>query len=238
MSEHEPTDNGAELVHTGHDDPEHELVELGLGALSEPRRSDLVTQLATCRACRLTYDEIVGGIDVVLSAAPATAPPAGFDVRVLQSLGIDERRASAPTRLRPTRRRTNMLVAAAALLVALAGGVAVGAVVAERGADSPAQEAADTSTLVKDDGEPVGTASVGWLDDERVLVLSVNKPVVGVGYRCRVLVEGGDAMTLARWESASEDGGTWVVPTPKGKLAGVELVTDSGEVWASTNLPG
>jgi hypothetical protein len=28
------------------------------------------------------------------------------------------------------------------------------------------------------------------------------------------------------------------VPTPKGELAGVELVTDSGEVWASASLPG
>lgn len=238
MSEQDPSDGGPRLMHAGHEEPEHELVELALGALTEPRRSELATQLATCRSCRKTYDEIISGIDVVLPAAPVAAPPPGFDVAVLQAMGMHDKRAPAPTRLPVPRRRINLLVAAAAVVVALAGGAAAAGLVGAWGDDPGRQQAADSSGLVKDDGDRVGTASVGWLEDQRVLVLSVTEPVVGVGYRCRVLLEDGERTTLARWEAASAEGGTWVVATPKGDLAAVELVTDSGEVWASARLPG
>lgn len=239
MSEKDPGGNGVPRpVHTGHDEPEHELVELALGSLTEPRRSELVTQLSACPSCRTSYDEIVGGIDVVLPAAPYAAPPAGFDVSVLEAMGMHGKRPPSPTRLPAPRRRVSLLVAAAAVVVALAGGAAIAGLVGTWGEDTARPQAADSSGLVKDDGDRVGTATVGWLEDQRVLVLSVTEPVVGVGYRCRLLLEDGERQTLARWEAASAEGGTWVVPTPKGELAGVELVTDSGEVWASASLPG
>jgi hypothetical protein len=70
-----------------------------------------------------------------------------------------------------------------------------------------------------------------------VLVVAVSKAPVGVRYTCRVRLAEGQTKDLGRWEASSPEGGTWVVPAPQGDINGIELVTDSGEVWSSARLP-
>ncbi|MGH3355068.1 MAG: hypothetical protein ACRDOJ_04170 [Nocardioidaceae bacterium] len=217
---------------TDYREMDQELVELGLGEVHEPRRSELLSHLTTCARCRTTYDEVVAAIDLTTPAAPQAQPPAGFDLRVLAALGLG---ASPEHRfVRVTARR--LALAAAAVVLAVIAGVAGG--IALIGESEPTlEQAAGVVPLTKDDGEQVGTASIGWLHDERVMVVSVSKPAVGVSYRCKMLLAQDDPETMGRWEASSPEGGIWVVPTPKGDITGMEMVTDSGAVWASARLP-
>ena len=99
------------------------------------------------------------------------------------------------------------------------------------------QNAADSAALETDDGETVGTAAVSWMHQDRVLVVQLNQAPVGVRYRCRVEMTEGNKMVLSSWQASSAKGGTWVMPAPQGDLSGVELVTNSGQVWSSAWLP-
>jgi hypothetical protein len=58
-----------------------------------------------------------------------------------------------------------------------------------------------------------------------------------VQYSCRVRLAEGNARVLGRWEASSAEGGTWVMPAPQGDLNAIELVTDSGHIWSSAQLP-
>ena len=75
------------------------------------------------------------------------------------------------------------------------------------------------------------------MHEDRVLVLAVSKAPVGVRYTCRVQLAEGQTKNRGRWQASSPEGGTWVVPAPQGDINGIELVTDSGQVWSSARLP-
>lgn len=127
-----------------------------------------------------------------------------------------------------------MLAVAAAVLAVATVALAVAPDLEERDRDVPV--AAGTVALRTGNDEQVGTVAFGWLHDRRVLVVSVSKPVVGVGYRCRILRAQGPPQTVGHWEASSPRGGTWVVPAPPGKVTAVQLVTEPGHVWATARL--
>ncbi|MGH3367718.1 MAG: hypothetical protein ACRDOY_10985, partial [Nocardioidaceae bacterium] len=188
-----------------------------------------------CSQCREGSGEIVAAIDVVVPGAPTVPPSAGFDLHVLAALGVE----SPDARQHETRRvgravSRRVVLAAAAAVVAVIAGLSGALIIA---GDAPARMAGGSVALATEDGEQVGTATVGWLDHRRVLVMSVSRPAVGVGYSCRVLRARVVPKTLGRWEASSGDGGTWVVRAPPGDLTEVQLVTDSGQVWSSASLP-
>jgi hypothetical protein len=223
---------------------EQDLVELALGEVSEPRRSQLLSHLTGCLRCRHTYAEIVGAIDATVPAAPEAQPPAGFDLRVLATLGIEPHSPTPATRWSTRLTSPRSLLAAAALLLVATAGVVGGTAVLD---DSPAQRPVaggpeqalpeGSAVLEKSDGTEVGTASVAWMHESRVLVVAVSDAPVGVRYSCRVRLAEGDTQVLGRWEASSPDGGVWVMPAPQGELNAIDLVTDSGQVWSSARLP-
>jgi anti-sigma factor RsiW len=231
-----------------HRELEQDLVEMALGEVAEPRRSELLSHLTGCLRCRATYSDVVAAIDATITAAPEAQPPAGFEARVLASLGIESAAQTGPVE-RLTRSRTSrLLLAAAAVVVAVAAG-ALGASALQDGDPGDPGDPGDTAAAVAPglpeattvlhtgDGEDVGTASVAWMHERRVLVVSVHTAPVGVAYSCRVKLSEGDSRVLGRWEASSTDGGVWVMPAPQGDLNALELVTDSGEVWSSARLP-
>jgi anti-sigma factor RsiW len=232
-----------------HKDLEQDLVELALGEVAEPRRSELLSHLTGCLHCRAVYSEIVGAVDATVPAAPEAQPPAGFDARVLAALGIGGAATSTGRHSRLGRygwsaRSTSsrLLLAAAAVVLAAAGGFAGASVLSGDDADEPAVAqpaplAANTTVLETGDGERVGTTAVAWMHERRVLVVSVHDAPVGVPYNCRVRLAEGQAKVLGRWTASSEDGGTWVMPAPQGQLTALELVLDSGKVWSTARLP-
>ncbi|MDQ4084697.1 MAG: hypothetical protein M3165_02675 [Actinomycetota bacterium] len=224
--------------HRGYD---QDLVELALGEIAEPRRSELLSHLTGCLRCRATYAEVVDAIDATVPAAPEAQPPAGFDVRVLTALGIEPHAGPAPARRRARLTSPRILLAAAAVVLMAVAGLAGGtALLGDSAGERPAAIgtlAEGTVVLEKSDGTDVGTAAVAWMHEERVLVVSVTDAPVGVRYSCRVHLAEGDSRVLGRWEASSPRGGVWVMPAPQGELSALELVTDSGDVWSTAQLP-
>jgi anti-sigma factor RsiW len=218
---------------------EDDLVELALGEVAEPRRSELLSHLTGCLRCRTAYGELVDAIDATVPAAPEVQPPAGFDARVLTAIGIE---SPGPVQ-RLTRHASSrvLLAAAAVVLVALAAVFGATALLGDRDATQvaapPGALPEGTTVLTTGDGERVGTAALAWMHESRVLVVAVSDAPVGVQYSCRVRLAEGNARVLGRWEASSAEGGTWVMPAPQGDLNAIELVTDSGHIWSSAQLP-
>jgi anti-sigma factor RsiW len=221
---------------------EQDLVELALGEVSEPRRSQLLSHLTTCLRCRATYNDAVSAVDAVVPTAPEAQPPAGFDLRVLSAMGVGSSGGPGPSSWFPRFGPGRMMLAAAAVVLVAAVGTLGGSVLlaGNGGEQQPVAgppPAADSAVLETGDGAAVGTAAMAWMHESRVLVVQLNQAPVGVRYRCRVQMSEGATKVLGRWQASSAQGGTWVMPAPQGDVSGVELVTSSGQVWSSAWLP-
>jgi hypothetical protein len=204
-----------------HGSYDQDLVELALGEIAEPRRSELLSHLTGCLRCRATYADVVGAIDATVPAAPVAQPPAGFDVRVLDALGVEPHNGAPPPRWRPRPPSPRTLLAAAAVVLVAAAGMIGGiALLDDPDGERPVATGPDAlpegaAVLAKDDGTKVGSAAVAWMHEDRVLVVSVTDAPVGVRYSCRVLLAEGDSKVLGRWEASSSDGGVWVMPADR-----------------------
>lgn len=217
--------------------PEDELVELALGEVGEPRRSQLIRHLVDCHTCRAEFEAIAIAVDAVIPAAPRIEPPVGFDQRVLTTMGATE--GSGPGRRRGRGFRTGIVLAvAAALLAAVVGGVGALSIWGDDDTTTTTLAlAGDTAPLRTSDGETVGTASMSYLDGDPVVVVSITRPAVGIPYTCRLLMKN-RTYDAGRWTVDDPDGSTWITRGPRrGHVVGMELVTDDGRVWSSARLP-
>ena len=93
-----------------------DAVALALGQLDGQERSAAAEHVLACGDCRHEFDEVNSIVGELLPAVPAVQPKLGFDVEVLQRLGID----TAPPRRRP--RWWVLGIAAAAVVVRRVGG--------------------------------------------------------------------------------------------------------------------
>ncbi|MFD1505517.1 hypothetical protein FE374_02645 [Georgenia yuyongxinii] len=136
---------------------------------------------------------------------------------------------SAP---RDRRRRAVALTAA----VAAAVGAFLGAIVtAGVLGHEPASEVSAVGTAVTTaDGTRVGTVSTGYAEEGEVLVVEVAGRA-GAVYACRLVHADGTSEVVGEWTLA-EDAATWVVPAPAVAADRLELVGQSGGVWASAPL--
>ena len=209
---------------------EDELIELALGSQSSDSEAAILQHLNACLTCRATYDEILRSVDATLPASPGIAPPAGFEVRALERIGIRH-----PTPARPSR-RVPLLVAAAAAAGILVGGVGT---VAIRGADSPPSTAAveGESTLRTADGADVGSVLLSIYEGQAVLVMRIADGAPGMYYACRLRLDDGSALDAGEWTLPASGSAVWIVPAPSG-VSAVELVTDSGKVWSTAPIRG
>jgi anti-sigma factor RsiW len=215
--------------------PDHELVELALGELDEPHRSQVTRHLMECSQCRADYDDIMASVDATLPAAPPIAPPVGFEQRVLATVGS---RATAELPRQSARRRPQrlLLAVAAVVLAAVAGGAAAVAIWSDDDAAPEPALAADSAALRDGDGDVVGTAAVSSIDGKPVVVVIVSRPPVGVPYHCRVMLKDGRAVDSESWTD-DPGGSTWVIHVPEGHIVEMELVTDDGRVWSTARMP-
>lgn len=221
-----------------------ELLDLALANPTGPRRGLLTQHLVACEACRREYTEVAAAVDQVVIAAPQTEPPPGFDRRVVAAMstgpggarGGDGRgveaaaRTASPVRI-TARRRIRVLLAAAAVVGALVGaGAAAGLLGA--GPEPPALGV----PVVTAAGDRVGTVAVSRFEGRDVLVVEVVGGRPGATYGCRLVFEDGTSRTVGEWTIDGYDqAATWVVPAP-GPVALVELVAESGAVWATAEM--
>jgi hypothetical protein len=163
--------------------------ELALGVLTGRERAAALAHLGSCESCREHVRELTMVGDELLALLPPQEPPAGFESRVLDRLGLavpsqqssdlpslqssdvrvltDERAKHRPDRLsrpagRPRTGLSRRLLTAAAVAVALIGG---GVGWGLRDATAPVSASSDTSALstaafVTSDHQTVGQAFV------------------------------------------------------------------------------
>lgn len=207
----------------------HELgPELALGVLSGRERAQAVAHLQDCPSCEQHVRELSVIGDRLVLLAPSAEPPVGFEQRVLDRLGLPERR-------RPWRRRW---VAAAALLLALglaAGGWVLHATLdAERGFTSVASNG--TTAALTDEGTRVGEVFL-YSDRRSWLYVEVSSPKVSGTVLCQARLTDGRTVTVGTFP-VSAGTGQWAVPAPvtADRLAEVRLLAEDGSIVGAAHL--
>jgi hypothetical protein len=65
--------------------------DIALGIADGEERAEALEHLSTCAECRRVVEQLSQVADELLMLAPAEEPPAGFESRVVQSLGLERR---------------------------------------------------------------------------------------------------------------------------------------------------
>ncbi|WP_150461527.1 hypothetical protein [Nesterenkonia ebinurensis] len=211
------------------------LLDVVLGHAPADANGQVARHLSECGPCRTTYDELHSALESVLPAAPEATVPVGFDSRVLARLHPSET-SSAAAWTRPGRHRSRtMLTAAAACALGIVIGGA-GVYSHERSFSDETEPSAASgeysAELVTADGEAVGWAATGYDAEGPVLVLTVEEASAGATYTCRGVFEDHSTEVLAEWTIYDDQANIWVLEDSDEPLRALELVDDSGRVWA------
>jgi hypothetical protein len=193
------------------------LDELALDVLPGDRRAALLVHVESCRRCRPLLDELSGAADALLRAGPVTAPPEGFEDRVLGRIqppagaGIDESgadriqppggdRVHEPGVARiPARPRLRVFAAAAvAAALLLVGGVA-GGVIGRSGGDRTAASGQEFRTvkLISTGGADVGDVSI-YAGSPPWFFMRLEGAVPDGTYRCVLDTDDGRTVPIGR----------------------------------------
>ncbi len=219
------------------DDLRDLLPEAALDLLDEPTRGETLRHVGACPGCRHQFEQLVAAADQVMALAPEAEPPAGFEQRVLARL---DAAAPRPVAVRSPR-RVSVLVAAAAAVVALLVGGAIGVAVTQDGnGDGYAALGIDdlaTTTLRNGDGDEVGRAAISR-EDVPVLLVHLDRSRPGVTYGCQLVLADGATVPVGEWTTPGDAGGGWAAPMPTlaAQPVEVQITGASGGVWASGTL--
>ncbi|MER6850551.1 hypothetical protein AB0A81_22465 [Streptomyces flaveolus] len=216
--------------------------EAALGVLPAEERAAALAHLQSCPACLEDVRELARTADELLRLIPGREPPAGFETRVLQRIGL-----STPRRSRRTlRRRFALGVAGAAAAAALAmGGWAIGITSASApSADGSARPdrllSADLSSHSQDVGRVFAYAGgPNWVYvsvDADDLPAHARAALDGT-LTCQIERADGSTTTIGTFALA--DGyAQWVAPYPAGSppVTEVRLLAADSSVVASATL--
>jgi hypothetical protein len=207
-----------------HDD----LAELALGTLSGFDRSVVLAHVQGCPNCLEEVRQLSAAADTVLALAPDAEPPAGFESRLFERMGVHRRRWPFATRAR------RVVAAVAAGAGALGLGLGIGLTTAS-GPTATVQPAPIVANLVADHvvkGEVyVAPGHPGWL------FMSVHGLRANGVVSCRLALRGGRALTVGSFVLEGGTGSwTYELPVPASQVRGVWLVNGAGSVLASASL--
>lgn len=192
------------------------MPELALGVSDGLERAAVLTHLERCPQCRAELEGLLGVVDGLTALAPPAEPPAGFESRVLASLG----------QVAPIRRwRRAVAAVAVAAAVALLGGVA-GWAVHSRPATAPVTAALQAAGgSAKTLGEVVVVPGVRpWI--------SVSLDTSYSSVRCEVQTMAGRTIDVGNFYGE----GQWAARLPAGtQVRSARLVAD-GRVVATANV--
>ncbi len=214
--------------------------ELALGVLTGRERARALAHLERCDACRedvrlltVTGEELVGLL-------PAIEPPAGFETRVMDRLGLAIP-APAPARpLSPARPRRILATAAVAAAVVVAG---LGGWGLHGATSSPVASPLTSAPLLTASHQTAGHIYL-YDADSRWLYMSVDLGALDNGtvdngtVLCQVEGQDGHVTTVGAFR-LSGGYGHWGSPVPatSGPLTSARLVTTTGTVLATAAFP-
>ena len=240
--------------------------ELALGVLTGRERARALAHLDQCEACRENVRQLTVTGEELVGLLPAIEPPAGFETRVLERLGLGTPVPAPARQLSPARRfglklagwtggvrtggvstgkggvsRPRRILAAAAVAVAVivAG---LGGWGLHGATSSPAASPLSSAALLTASHQTAGTV---YLYDagSRWLYMSVNiRSGSGAADNgtviCQVEGPGGHVTTVGSFQLANGYG-YWGSPAPatNGPLTGARLVTAGGTVLATAAFP-
>ena len=226
--------------------------ELALGVLTGRERARALAHLDWCEACRENVRQMTVTGEELVGLLPAIEPPAGFETRVMERLGLATS-APAPARhLSPARRfgqklagwmgsagagRPRRLLATAAVAVAV-----IVAGLGGWGLHAATSSPLSSATLLTASHQTAG--KIYFYDSgSRWLYMSVNiGPGSGVAGNgtvvCQVEGPDGHVTTIGSFQLTGGYG-YWGSPDPvtNGPLTGARLVTTTGAVLATATFP-
>jgi hypothetical protein len=234
--------------------------ELALGVLTGRERARALAHLDRCDACRDNVRQLTATGEELVGLLPAIEPPAGFETRVMERLGLGTPTPGPARQLSPARRlgrkladwiggwtridgvshpRRILAVAAVAVAVIVAG---LGGWGLHAATSSPTASPLSSAALLTASHRTAGT--VYFYDaGSRWLYMSVDIPSgSGAAENGTVIcqVEGRDGRVITVGSFRLTGGyGYWGSPDPvaSGPLAGARLVTTTGTVVATATFP-
>ena len=202
--------------------------ELALGILPGDERAAALAHLDECPSCQEQVSSLAGLTDQLLLLTPTAEPPAGFEQRVLASLG------SSPTVLRQSRARQRATRATVAVL-ALAACIVLALVVRWNGQSAPPALAAEQ--MRTSSGAVVGQV---FVHREQPAVLFMSLPgwaqhvtpygQPGDTYALRIERRDGPPRVLPVAMTADASWATTLDFDPK-TITSVAMVDSQGRVW-------
>lgn len=133
----------------------------------------------------------------------------------------------------PRRRGVRWLAAVAAAVVLLSGAAGAGYLWSSR---SQVTAVAGTPIVTTTAERVVGAVLPSWYARERVLVVTLSDGRPGVTYNCQLVLADGTRTSAGTWALGTDRSGTWVVDAPAQGAVRMEMVTESGKVWATAEL--
>jgi Putative zinc-finger len=227
--------------------------ELALGVLTGRERAQAMAHLEHCEACRENVRQLTLTGEGLLGLLPAMEPPAGFETRVMERIGLAAP-APAPVRRlawlpragrrgasqggsdqpRQLSRTRRMFAVAAVTLAVVAGGL--GGWALRNGPSSPAGTPLHSAVLESATHQDVGKIYL-YQGRPQWLYMSVNMPSGHETVICQVQGRDGHFTTAGSFQ-LTNGYGYWGSPAPgnPGSLTGARLVTPNGTVLATATF--
>jgi hypothetical protein len=216
------------------DDLANVAAELALGVLTGRERAEALAHLDQCPACRDTVRQLTTTAEELLDLLPAAEPPAGFDSRVLDGLGVRERQLRAGPGRRPGRGR-RLLVAAA--VVAAIAGAGLGGWGLRAATSPPVTSPLSSAPLLSAAHQPAGMVYV-TNGATRWLFMSVDMNSRNGAVICQLVSADGRVTTIGSFRM-TRGYGFWGSPEPSatGVPVRARLISPGGTVLATAILP-
>jgi hypothetical protein len=218
--------------------------ELALGVLTGRERAVALAHLDGCESCRELVRELTMTGEELLALLPSREPPAGFETRVLDRIGLSSLNPARPARParppgRPRTRMRSLLSAAAVALAVVGAGLGGWGLRAATAPTTPSAESqleGSTAALVTTAHQSVGmvfvyTRAPWWM------YMSVNLDALGnVTVKCQLENAAGQFTTVGKFRLY--DGyGNWASPyASHGTVVGARLLSANDTVLATATF--
>jgi hypothetical protein len=230
--------------------------ELALGVLTGRERAQALAHLDHCASCREQVRQLTATGEGLLGLLPSVEPPAGFEARVMDRLGLaapvpspaskpgwisrmsllgrKPARQDATGQARPAGRTRRMLALAAVTLAVVAAGL--GGWGLRPGASAPAGTPLSSATLLSASHQAAGRIFL-YEGSSRWLYMSVVMPSGNGTVICEVESRDGHITTVGSFQ-LTDGRGYWGSPVPptQGPLTGARLVGPGGTVLATASF--